>query len=188
MSPTADLLVDDRLMMQVQAGSAEAFRELYDLYCDRAYRVAWSVCHDQGRAEDAVQEAFVSIWSARASYSRRRGSVAAWLLTVTRYRAIDVARRDHKHSARQIGEQVLEAQSTPGDVGEQAVTRDEAHRLREVLAQLPDAQREVITLAFYGELSHTEIAIALKLPAGTVKGRMRLGIRKLRMSIEREVA
>jgi RNA polymerase sigma-70 factor (ECF subfamily) len=188
MSPTTDPLVDDRLMMQVKAGNVEAFRELYDLYCDRAYRVAWSVCRDRGRAEDAVQEAFVSIWSARASYSRHRGSVAAWLLTATRYRAIDVARRDHEHSTRRIGEQVLEAQPSTWDVGEQAVTRDEAHRLGEVLTQLPDAQREVIALAFYGELSHTEIATALKLPAGTVKGRMRLGMRKLRTGLEREVA
>jgi RNA polymerase sigma-70 factor, ECF subfamily len=179
---------DDLLMSQVKGGSVEAFEELYDRYNARAYRVAWSVCHDQGHTEDAVQEAFLSIWKTRMAYQSQRGTVAAWLLTAVRYRAIDVVRRDHKHSSRQAGEHMLAMHPTPGTLADQVANRGEAERLRALLTRLPEAQREVITLAFYGELTHTEIATALELPAGTVKGRMRLGLHKLRASIEKEVA
>jgi RNA polymerase sigma-70 factor (ECF subfamily) len=179
---------DDRLMAQMQAGSVDAFAEIYDRYCARAYRVAWSICHDEDCAEDSVQEAFLSVWNGRAAYSRERGSLAAWLLTVVRYRAIDVARRHHKHAGRRAAEHTLNTHPAPVNIAEQAVARDEAHRLRYLLTQLPDAQREVITLAYYGELTHTEIATALELPPGTVKGRMRLGLHKLRAEIEKDAA
>ena len=179
---------DGQLMRRIASGSVEAFEELYDRYCARAYRVAWSICHDDGRAEDAVQEGFMSIWRGRTAYQPGRGTVAAWLLTAVRYRAIDVARRDHKHSARRASEDTLDAHPASGSIGEQTVTRDEADRLRYLLAQLPDAQREVITLAYYGQLSHTEIATALELPTGTIKGRMRLGLQKLRAGIEKDAA
>jgi RNA polymerase sigma-70 factor (ECF subfamily) len=161
---------DDLLMSQVKGGSVEAFEELYERYGVRAYRVARSICHDQGRAEDAVQEAFLSIWKSRTAYQPQRGSVAAWLLTTVRYRAIDVARRDHKHASRRAGQHALAAHPTPGALADQVANRDQADRLRALLTRLSDVQREVITLAFYGELTHPEIATALRLPAGTVKG------------------
>jgi RNA polymerase sigma-70 factor, ECF subfamily len=176
---------DYRLMVQVNAGSVDAFGELYDRYCCRAYRVAWSVCHDEGRAEDAVHEAFISIWKNRACYVSQRGTVAAWLLTAVRYRAIDVARREGRHAGRLTGAHTLDAHSTPGDTADDVVAREDARSLQNLLAELPDAQREVITLAYYGELTHTEIAKALGVPAGTVKGRMRLGLQKLRAGIEK---
>lgn len=179
---------DERLMEQVKAGSINAFGELYDRYCDRAYRVAWAVCHDHGRAEDAVQEAFLSLWKGRDAYLPGRGTVAAWLLTAVRYRAIDVVRRNAEHARRRVGEHILKPHPTPGDITDHVVNHDEAHRLRALLTQLPDTQQEVIALAFYGELTHTEIATALGLPAGTVKGRMRLGLQKLRTGIDKEVA
>jgi RNA polymerase sigma-70 factor, ECF subfamily len=169
------------LMSQVKGGSVDAFAELYQRYGARAYRVAQSICHDQGQAEDAIQEAFLSIWNSRTAYQPKRGTVAAWLLTTVRHRAIDVARRDRKHASRRAAEHTLVA----GAVADQVANREEAERLRALLTRLPDAQREVITLAFYGELSHTEIATALGLPAGTVKGRMRLGLHRLRDAIDR---
>jgi RNA polymerase sigma-70 factor (ECF subfamily) len=175
---------DDLLMSQVKGGSVDAFAELYDRHSVRAYLVARSICQDQGRAEDAIQEAFLSIWKSRTTYQPQRGTVAAWLLTTVRYRAIDIARRDHKHASRRAGEHALAAHPTPGALADQVAHRDEADRLRSLLTRLPDAQREVITLAFYGELTHTEIATALGLPAGTVKGRMRLGLHKLRESVD----
>jgi RNA polymerase sigma-70 factor (ECF subfamily) len=179
---------DDRLMRQVKTGSVEAFEELYDRYCDRAYQVARSVCHDPSRAEDAVQEAFISLWNGRSKYLSQRGTVAAWLLTAVRYRAIDVSRRDRKHSDRRAPEQAIDRHAALESIADRVATREEVHRLRVLLTQLPEAQREVITLAFYGELSHTEIATALDLPTGTVKGRMRLGLQKLRTNIEKEAA
>jgi RNA polymerase sigma-70 factor (ECF subfamily) len=176
---------DGGLMAAVTAGRPEAFGELFDRYGDRAYRVALSVCRDSDRAQDAVQEGFLSVWKSRDSYRPEHGTVAAWLLTVVRHRAIDVARSSGRHSARRDSDDQLEARAAPSDVGESVIMRDDADRLRASLATLPDAQAEVITLAFYGQLSHTEIAAQLGLPAGTVKGRMRLGLQRLRVGLDR---
>ncbi len=178
-------LRDEQLMAHAQAGAVDAFGELYDRYSARAYRVALSVCRDHDRAQDAVQDAFLAVWKSRASYQTHRGTVAAWLLSSVRHRAIDVAR----HNARQISrcagdDDRAEDRPAIDDVCEQVIQRDDAAALHAMLARLPDAQQEVITLAFYGQLSHTEIATHLGLPAGTVKGRMRLGLQKLQAGIE----
>lgn len=174
---------DERLMGRIAEGSADALAELYDRYSGRAYRVAWSICRDPGRAEDAVQEAFVSVWRSSATYQSRQSTVSTWLLTIVRYRAIDVASRHGNHADRRASEEHLATRPAPGDVAHQAAARDDADRLHALLARLPSAQREVIALAFFGELSHREIAALLDLPAGTVKGRMRLGLQKLRAEV-----
>jgi RNA polymerase sigma-70 factor (ECF subfamily) len=183
---TAPVTIPDReLMARVTAGSVEAFAEIYDRYCDRAYRVARSVCRDDGRAEDAVQDAFLTVWRSSGSYRPERGTVGAWLLTVVRYRAIDLARRNGGHERRRASEEGLATLAGPADPSEEVIRGDGAARLRRSLAELPDAQREVITLAFFGQLSHVEIATQLGLPPGTVKGRMRLGLQKLGADIGR---
>ena len=179
---------DGVLMAQVSDGSVDAFEQLYDRYRDRAYRIALSVCRDERNAQDAVQDAFLSVWKGRASYDAQRGTVAAWVLTLVRYRAIDLERRTTNHSSRRANQDRLDGIPAPDDASDQAIKSAEAEQLRASLARLPDAQQEVIALAYYGELSHTEIAIQLGLPAGTVKGRMRLGLDKLRAGIERAAA
>lgn len=175
---------DDLLMSQVQGGSVNAFEALCDRYCARAYRVARSICHDQGDAQDAVQEALLSLWKGRAAYEPQRGTVAAWLLTAVRYRAIDVARRERNRAGRRAGEHLLPLRPTRGAVADRVANHDEANRLRAPLNQLPEAQHEVITLALYGGLTHTEIATALGLPAETVRDRIRLGLHKLREGLD----
>ena len=179
---------DDELMAQIQAGSSDAFAALYDRYRDRSYRVARAVCHDRGRSEDAVQEAFIAVWRSRDTYRAQQGSVAAWLLTVVRNRAIDAVRRHDKHASRRVGDDRLDGHAAPDDVAGHVAARADSERLRPLLARIPDAQREVIALAFYGELSHAEIAARLELPPGTVKGRMRLGLSKLRDELGRSEA
>jgi RNA polymerase sigma-70 factor (ECF subfamily) len=119
------------------------------------------------------------------SYEQQRGKVAAWVLTIARHRAIDIARRNAPHAAHRASDERLHTLPAPSNVSELVAGRAEAHDLLGLLAQLPDAQREVITLAFYGQLTHTEIAEHLHLPAGTVKGRMRLGLQRLRGDIDR---
>ena len=176
---------DNEVMASVKAGSVDALGVLYDRYCDRAHRIAWSVCGDDGRAQEAVQETFISIWTTRESYEQQRGKVAAWVLTIARHRAIDIARRNAPHAAHRASDEHLHTLPAPANVAELVAGRAEAHDLQGLLAQLPDAQREVITLAFYGQLTHTEIAEHLHLPAGTVKGRMRLGLQRLRGDIDR---
>ncbi len=166
-------------MAKVSAGSVKSFAELYDRYYDRAYRVARSVCHDDGRAQEVVQDGLLSVWNSRTNYRSQEGTVAAWVLTVVRYRAIDAARSNHRHASRRASDDQLITQSAGEDPSETAIKRDDAQRVQASLATLPDAQAEVITLAYYGQLSHTEIAAHLGVPRGTVKGRMRLGLQKL---------
>jgi RNA polymerase sigma-70 factor (ECF subfamily) len=177
---TPSSLSDSQLMAQVGAGVVAAFGEIYDRFSGRAYRVALSVCHDEGYAQDAVQEAFISIWTSPAGYRPQRGTVAAWLLTGVRYRAIDATRRNAAFAAHRTGNPGHAERPAPEDVSEQVIRRDGAAQLQTSLARLPDRQREVIALAYYGELTHAEIAEHLGLPSGTVKGRMRLGLEKLR--------
>ena len=177
-------LRDEQLMARAQAGAVDAFGELYDRYSRRAYRVALAVCRDHERAQDAVQDAFLAVWKSRASYRSHRGTVGAWLLTSVRHRAIDLVRHNAKQINRRAGDDHAPDRAAPDDVCELVIQRAEAAALHARLAGLPDAQQEVIALAFYGELSYTEIAAHLGLPAGTVKGRMRLGLQKLQADID----
>ncbi|HEY5430114.1 MAG TPA: sigma-70 family RNA polymerase sigma factor [Solirubrobacteraceae bacterium] len=179
---------DASLMDGVNVGNVEAFATLYDRYCHRAYSVALSVCRDDGRAQDAVQDAFLSIWNSRARYHPQRGTVAAWLLTVVRYRAIDLTRSNRRHEHHRAGDEQLACHAGPDDLPQEAINRDDADQLQASLALLPVLQEQVITLAFYGQLTHTEIATQLALRPGTVKGRMRLGLQKLRADIDQPAA
>jgi len=172
-------------MAQVRDGSADAFGVLYDRYYRRAYRVARSVCRDDGRAEEAVQEAFVSIWRTRLTYDVHVGMVTAWVMTVARHRAIDVARRNGPHAAHRAGEDELRSVPIENGVADQVLSRARTHEVGRLLDGLPQAQAEAIVLAFYGQLTHVEIARRLELPLGTVKGRIRLGLQQLRGDIGR---
>ncbi|MDP8910346.1 MAG: sigma-70 family RNA polymerase sigma factor [Chloroflexota bacterium] len=176
---------DDEVMAAVKTGSANAFAVLYDRYYTPAYRIAWSVCRDNGRAEEAVQEAFAAVWTTRGSYESQVGRVAPWVLTIARYRAIDIARRNGHDCAHQTTDDRLDGLRERSDVPSLAAAHAQTHHILSLLAQLPDTQREVITLAFYGQQTHTEIAAYLELPEGTVKGRVRLGLERLRSGIER---
>lgn len=180
----AHRITDGQAMAGVKAGSAAAFTVLHDRYHRRAYRVARSVCHDDSRAQEAVQEAFLSIWTTGMNHEGARG-VAPWLLTVVRNRAIDNVRRNHPHALRRAGEGWLESFPAPDSVTEDVIAHDDAHRLRTALSELPDEQGEVIALAFYEQLTHTEIAARMQLPLGTVKGRIRLALVRLRGDVTR---
>ena len=172
---------DHALMARVQADEPEAFGELYSRFGDGAYRVAYGVARDGSRAEDIVQEAFLSVWRHRAVYRPEAGSVRGWLMGTVRNRAIDSFRKHARHDTRRAEVELIdERRPASGDVADVVGARDEADRLRTTLARLPAAQRDVITLAYFGELSTTEIAAELSLPLGTVKGRMRMGLQKLR--------
>lgn len=173
-------VADAALMVRVQAGDDDAFNALYDRFAPRAYGVAYAIARDIPLAQDIVQEAFLSFWRSRARYRPEEGTVASWLLGIVRNRAIDGLRRQGRHDSRRAGEYVEGQVAATDDVPETIGDRDRATRLRAALDRLPAAQRDVIALAYYGELTHTEIASRLDLPEGTVKGRMRLGLAKLR--------
>ena len=178
---TAADLGDIELMESVRADDPDAFSALYDRFGSRAYRVAFSIARDRTRAEDIVQEAFLSIWRSRARYQPQRGAVVTWIMSTVRNRAIDAVRLNGRHDDRRAGgEHTREGMQAAREVEDTAIERDQAARLRRVLARLPKEQRDVICLAYFGELSASEIADELSIPVGTVKGRMRLGLNKLR--------
>jgi RNA polymerase sigma-70 factor, ECF subfamily len=176
-------LTDAVLMQAVQAGERSALAELYDRFALRAYRTAFAVCHDRDCAEDAVQDAFVSMWSSRATYQPGRGSVVGWAMTIVRHRAIYLARR-RSAAGLDEGPAKLDDQPAIDDVPLDFAARAETEQLKRLLDRLPPTQREVIRLGFFDGLTHDEIASRLALPPGTVKGRMRLGLTKLRTALD----
>jgi RNA polymerase sigma-70 factor (ECF subfamily) len=175
---------DAVIMAGVQAGSIAAFATLHDRYRDRVHRVARSVCRDEGRAQEAMQETFISVWRSRGTYVHR-GDLAPWILMIARHRAIDVARRNRPHAAHRSDESKLRTVSAPGDVVDDVINDAAKRVMLSVLRGLPEPQRTAITLSFYGQLTHIEIAAHLAIPVGTVKGRIRLGMKHMRCEIER---
>ncbi len=173
-------------MKRAQDDDSEAFGRLYDRHAGPAFAVARTVCHDSGNAEEAVQEGFLSIWRGRAGYRpRAAGSFRGWAMETVRNRAIDSHRRQGaakrpRLSAVPVSE-LPEASASPL---EEVIERGERDVLHGLLERLPESQAEVIGLAFFGGMTHTEIADRLELPAGTVKGRMRLGMEKLRRDMD----
>lgn len=174
--------VDDAtLLRRVQTDDTVAFALLYDRFERRAFAVAHGIARDRTRAEDIVQDAFLSLWRECARYDPARGRPAAWILGIVRHRAIDAGRRHRRHDSRRAdGDRLEEQQPARDDVEAATIERDQAAGVRAAMAQLPAEQREVIALAYFGELSASEIAAELALPLGTVKGRMRLGLDRLR--------
>jgi RNA polymerase sigma-70 factor, ECF subfamily len=177
---------DETLMRCTKTGDASAFAELYGRHGERAFRVARAVCRDRGQAEDAVQEGFLAIWGSRASYREGAAGFQAWAMKIVHNRAVDSTRSAAARPRLPPAKENLDRQAKLDHVSTQDLAISEGERVAVMtsLRLLPNAQSEVIVLAFYGELSHSEIAARLDLPTGTVKGRMRLGLKKLRREME----
>lgn len=165
----------------VRHGDARAFEVIFDRHGDAAFSLAYRMCGSGMRAEDIVQEAFLSLWRACARYDRVRGSVRSWVLSAVHNRAIDELRRAVSSGSDLLDERVSERLRSPLETAVEAERRDEAHHVRAALQELPVEQRRVIELAYFGGFTHSQIAEMLALPQGTVKGRMRLGLAKLRL-------
>jgi RNA polymerase sigma-70 factor (ECF subfamily) len=175
-------LSDDTLMALVARDDSYAFSLLYRRHVRAAVALATQMCQRRVIAEEVVQEAFLSLWRSRRHFDSARGSVRAWMLGIVRNRAIDFLRRNVAHEVGDAGavEDALQAREhTDGEVGR----RERAREILDALDGLPPEQSCVITLAYYGGYTHTEIATMLDTPIGTVKGRMRLGLRKMAGSI-----
>jgi RNA polymerase sigma-70 factor (ECF subfamily) len=172
-------------MTRIQGDDLRAFEELYDRHSVKAFGLARFICRSSQPAEEATQDAFLAVWRSRANYDPDRGSARAWLMTMVRHRSIDVMRRSGRHDRHWASQEQLDYIQASGSVAETVESRDEGRQLSAALLELPERQREVIALAYFGGLSHSEIAAHLELPAGTVKGRMRLGLNKMRDEIHR---
>ena len=174
-------LADEELMQHVGAGDPRAFELLYDRHGGAAFSLAYRIAGARAVAEDITQEAFLSIWRSRLRYRPERGSVRFWVLGIVLNRAIDGLRRNLVHDRRRAGlELVEERREAPDRTEDEVVRREEARGVRGGLDALPDDQRRTVELAYFGGFTHTQIADMLGVPLGTVKGRMRLGLEKLR--------
>jgi RNA polymerase sigma-70 factor (ECF subfamily) len=178
------VLADEELMQLVYRSSPDAFEAIYDRHAGAAFSLALRICAQRPLAEDVVQEAFLSLWRSRARYDRNRGSVRTWVLGIVHNRAIDALRR---RAVRDRGiafdEGIEERLEAPERTDAEFARREDAREIRDALGSLPDEQSQVIELAYFGGMTHVQIAAMLDMPVGTIKGRMRLGLAKMRMAL-----
>lgn len=168
-------------MYRVHAGEMGAFEVVFDRHIAAAYSLAHRVCGRPAMAEDAVQEAFLSLWRARNRYDPARGSVRGWVLSAVRNRSLDALRRERAKAGKDVSDDAsADLVPSPERTDLEAERHEQGQLINHALDSLPSEQRQVIELAYFGGLTHTEIAHSLSLPPGTVKGRMRLGLTRMR--------
>lgn len=178
------VLADEELMQLVYRGNADAFEVIYDRHADAAFSLAMRMCRQRSLAEDVVQESFLSLWRSGARYDRKRGSVRTWTLGIVHNRAIDALRRKAVRDRGVVSDEGIEERLPARERTElEFARRDEARELRDALEGLPEDQSRVIELAYFGGMTHIEIATMLDQPVGTIKGRMRLGLAKMRIAL-----
>ena len=177
-------LADEDVMQLVRRGDARAFEVVYERHSPAAFSLAYRMMGTRAAAEDVTQEAFLSMWRSGARYDRGRGSVRTWILGIVHHRAIDAMRRATVHDRRRTGDEGIEERLEATERTDvEAARREEAGTVRAALESLPADQLQVIELAYFGGFTHTEIADMLEAPVGTVKGRMRLGLKKMRAQL-----
>src|SRR3954462_15174096 len=177
-------LADEDLMQLVRRGEARAFEVLYDRHSGVAFSLAYRMVGTRVTAEEVVQDGFLALWRSGARYDRTRGSVRTWILGIVHNRAVDALRRGTVHERRRASDEGIEERFAADDRTDAEVARrDEAREVRSALDTLPPDQLRVIELAYFGGFSHSEIAQMLETPIGTVKGRMRLGLAKMREAL-----
>jgi RNA polymerase sigma-70 factor, ECF subfamily len=169
---------DPELAAALAAGDETALAGVYDRYGALAYGVALRILGDPGRAEDAVQDAFLKLWRGAAGFDSSRGNLRSWLITSVRNRCIDMLRGRSLHERRELAlhSEVRSADSGPD---EQAAGSLEREAIRAAVDELADEQRQTVLLAYFGGFSQPEIAELTGVPLSTVKGRMRLAMDKL---------
>jgi RNA polymerase sigma-70 factor, ECF subfamily len=178
----AERLADEELMPLIGDKDPEAFAVFYDRHGGVAYSLAYRIVGEKAAAEDVTQEAFISIWRSGARFDRARGSVRSWMLSIVRNRAID-ALRSRAGKAPKLtfdDDEILEQRPSAERTEEEAMRNETASEIRGVLGGLPGEQSKVIELAYFGGFNQSEISRMLGVPLGTVKGRMRLGLEKIR--------
>ena len=177
------------LIIRVAAGDQLAMASLYQTSSRVVYGLLLRILNEHGLAEEVLLDVYMQVWRQAGSYDQGRGSPMAWMLTIARSRAIDRLRSGRQELLlRESFETVEENARSEINVEETAEIAEVQGKVREALETLPAEQREVIELAYYGGLSHSEIALQLEQPLGTVKTRVRLGMMKLRELLQLGVA
>jgi RNA polymerase sigma factor (sigma-70 family) len=170
-------LSDEALVALAARSEQSALAELYDRYGRTAYGLALRVLRDQALAEDAVQEAFLTVWRTASRFMPERGKASTWILTLVHRRAVDAVRREQRRRADSLD---LAAEPAVEGVEEDAFLRLQRERVQAALRHLPDAQREALELAYYGGFTQSELAERLGQPLGTIKSRMFGGLSRMR--------
>jgi RNA polymerase sigma-70 factor (ECF subfamily) len=178
----AERLADEELMPWIGRKDPEAFDVFYDRHGGAAFSLAYRILGDRTAAEDCIQEAFISIWRSGGRFDPTRGSVRSWTLSIVRNRAIDALRSKAGKAPKLTFDDDAILESRPADelTDDEAMRHETATEVRGALSQLPGDQSKVIELAYFGGFSQSEISRMLNVPLGTVKGRMRLGLEKIR--------
>ena len=177
---------DRELVQRILRGDGEAFRGLFGRYAPSAMSLARRVVRQPFLAEEIVQEAFLAVWKNPGGYDPQRGSVRSWLMGMVHHRAVDAVRREESQRRRseesQLSDPVIEPDPAD-DVVDELGLPEERRAVRAALEGLPDEQRQVIELMYFGGLSQSKISDELGLPLGTVKSRTLLGMKRLRTAI-----
>jgi RNA polymerase sigma-70 factor (ECF subfamily) len=173
-------LADEELISLMGAGDAGAFAALYDRHSRAVYSLSYRMAGEKQAAEDLAQDAFLKVWRSAGTYRAQRGSVKTWILTVVHNRGIDLLRSSASRRRTREEAEAEAPRSQPSEAFSEAWGNHRRDRLREALRDIPHEQREAVTLVHFSGLTQTEVSERLGLPLGTVKGRVRLGLRKLR--------
>jgi len=174
------ILADEDLISLVETGDADAFAALYDRHSSAAFSLAYRMMGERQASEDLAQDAFLKVWRGAGSYRVERGSVRTWILSIVHNRGIDQLR---SHASRRRTQDKIEAtapRSQPSEAFAETLRNSQRDQVREAMGTLPSEQLKILELAYFSGYTHVEISELLGLPLGTVKGRMRLGLKKIR--------
>ena len=177
--PTAPAANDD-LLARVALGDQAAFAELYDNMAPRVLGLVKRLLRDHAQSEEVTQEIFLEIWQNATRYDSSKGGASGWILTMTHRRAVDRVRASQASRDRDVKIGVRDYVSEYDNVSETVQVRMESERVEKAMQRLTELQRQAVTLAYYGGLSHSEVAEKLSVPIGTVKTRLRDGLIRLR--------
>jgi RNA polymerase sigma-70 factor, ECF subfamily len=174
------ILADEDLISLVEAADAEAFATLYDRHSRAAFSLAYRMMGERQAAEDLAQDAFLKVWRGASSFRAERGSVRTWILSIVHNRGIDQIRSQASQRRTQDKIEASASRSQPSEAFAETWRNSQRDQVREALNTLPPEQLKILELAYFSGYTHVEISDLLRLPLGTVKGRMRLGLKKIR--------
>ena len=174
------LLADEDLITFVGQDDAEAFTILYDRHSDAAFSLAYRMMGERQASEDLTQDAFLKVWRAASSYRADRGSVRTWLLSIVRNCSMDQIRSQASRRRTQERIEASAPRSQPSEAFAETWRNSQREQVREALSTLPPEQLKILELAYFSGYTQVEISDLLGLPLGTVKGRVRSGVKKIR--------
>lgn len=177
-------------LVKIATGDASAFQRLYDRHSATLFGIVLRIVRDEAIAEEVLQDAFIQVWETADSWSEVRGSELAWLIVIARSRALDTVRNRRTRGDYETAASLepVSWSRRPSDPYESIAAKRDRTAILKAMSEIPAEQSEAVTLAFFHQLTHREVARRLSLPLGTIKTRIKLGIEKISRSIRRQDA